>query len=87
MNTADNLVERIEKIEQRNHRVSLDKQWETSWTRKISIAMLTYAVVVTYLYAIGNDKPWINAIVPPVGFLLSTPAMAWLRRYWESKAA
>jgi hypothetical protein len=83
MNTPDDLIARINKIEQRNQRVSTDKQWETSWTRKISIVILTYLVVLTYLFVIGNDTPWINATVPPIGYLLSTLAISQLRSIWE----
>ena len=36
-----NLEQRIEKIEERNKRVELDKKWETSLTRKICIMILT----------------------------------------------
>jgi hypothetical protein len=79
------IEKRIEVIEERNERVTLDKQWETSWTRKISIAVLTYFVVLAYLFVIGNDRPWINAIVPPTGFLLSTLAVGWIRKVWQKE--
>ncbi len=78
---------RLKVIEDRNTRVELDKNWETSWTRKISIIVLTYLVVLCYLFVIGNDNPWINAIVPPTGFLLSTLAMSWLRKIWQTKTS
>ena len=81
----NDLLERIEAIEARNKSVSLDKKWETSWTRKLGIVLSTYFVVLAYLYLIKNDSPWINAIVPPVGFLLSTLALGWLRKYWQGK--
>lgn len=87
MTTEETLVKRIEAIEQRNAAVTLDKGWETSWTRKIGIIVLTYIVVWVYLYVIGNENPWINAIVPPVGFLLSTLALGWLRTYWQGRNA
>ena len=45
-----NIEDRINKIEERNKRVELDKKWETSWTRKISIMILTYIVVIIYSY-------------------------------------
>lgn len=77
------LEKRIVAIEKRNEKVSLDKSWETSWTRRISIAILTYLVVLVYLFVIGNSNPWINAIVPPVGFLLSTLAMKEIRTLWQ----
>ena len=47
-----NIEERIKKIEDRNKRVELDKKWETSWTRKICIMVLTYIVVIIYSYVI-----------------------------------
>ena len=34
------LEERILKIEERNKKVELDKKWETSFTRRISICIL-----------------------------------------------
>ena len=42
------LEKEIELIKMRNKRVEADKAWETSWTRKICIAVLTYLVVVCY---------------------------------------
>ena len=77
------LEQRIEKIEQRNKRVELDKAWEVSITRRISIATLTYAVVFCYLTFIHNDNPFINAFVPPAGYLLSTLVMRRIRDYWQ----
>jgi hypothetical protein len=85
MKQQTDLVKRIEAIEKRNATVSLDKKWETSWTRKIGIITLTYIVVVIYLFMIGNENPWINAIVLPVGFFLSTLALGWLRQYWQKQ--
>lgn len=85
MASNEELLARIEKIEGRNQRVEIDKKWEGSWTRKLVIMLLTYVVVVTYLFVIGNDNPWINALVPPTGFLLSTLAIGRLRAWWQSK--
>ena len=42
------MEKRIEQIEQRNKRVEEDKAWETSFTRRLCIAILTYIVVVIY---------------------------------------
>ena len=36
----NNIEKEIELIKERNARVELDKKWETSWTRKICIAIL-----------------------------------------------
>ena len=51
---SNNLETEIEQIKERNKRVELDKKWETSWTRKICIMILTYIVVIIYSYIIKN---------------------------------
>ncbi len=79
------LENRVAEIEKRNQRVELDKAWETSWTRRISIACMTYVVVTGYLIAIDNDRPFINALVPVVGFLLSTSLLKTIRNIWQRK--
>lgn len=76
------LEERVEKIEQRNRNVELDKAWEGSWTRKVLIAIFTYLAIALYLkYVVGID-PWINAIIPTVGFLLSTLTLSYFKEIW-----
>ena len=72
----------IRKLKERNKRVEADKAWETSTARKASIAVLTYAVVVLFFFAAGIGRPWINAIVPTAGFLLSTLSLDVLKRWW-----
>lgn len=79
------LEQRVEAIEARNKKVEQDKAWEVSWTRRVSIAGLTYIVIVAYLLVINNSNPWINAAVPVVGFILSTLAMSWVKAIWQRK--
>ena len=79
------LEKRIEEIENRNKRVGSDKAWETSWTRKLSIAILTYLVVVAYLYFVIKIDPWLNALVPVVGYLLSNITISFLKKQWIKK--
>jgi len=45
-----NIEQEILKIIERNKKVELDKKWETSFTRKILIAVLTYFVIVLFFY-------------------------------------
>lgn len=80
------IEERIIKIEERNKRVELDKSWETSWTRKICIMVLTYLVVITYSYVIRNfDNILLSSLVPVIGFTLSTLSLKYIRKIWENK--
>jgi hypothetical protein len=83
---ATELERRIEALEARNARVELNKAWETSWTRRLVITALTYAIVVVYLVSIGEADPLLKAIVPAVGFLLSTLAARSARTRWERGA-
>ncbi len=83
MKEIKKLEARIIKIEERNKKVELDKIWETSKTRKLLIVIFTYLSIALYFKYVLNVNPWINAIVPTVGFLLSTLSMSFLRRIWE----
>ncbi|MFZ1258630.1 MAG: hypothetical protein WAQ25_04120 [Candidatus Saccharimonas sp.] len=76
------LHHRVRHIEERNQRVEFDKAWESSWTRKVCIATLTYVVVWLYLYFVVHVDPWINALVPTIGFLLSTLTLGWVKGQW-----
>ena len=42
----------------------------------------TYLAVGFYLAAIGVPAPWLNAIVPAVGFMLSTLTLPFFKRMW-----
>ena len=48
----DELEKRIEAIEKRNKKVEIDKAWETSWTRRVCIMILTYIIVIIYSYIV-----------------------------------
>jgi len=79
-----NIEERIEKIEERNKRVELDKKWETSWTRRICIMILTYIVVIIYSYVINKyTNIFLSSLVPVIGFTLSTLSLKLVRKIWE----
>ena len=85
MTTQKNLQERIERLENRNARVEADKAWETSWLRRASIMILTYLVVVFYLRFVVHINPWINALVPVIGFFLSTLTVSLLKKKWLTR--
>jgi hypothetical protein len=79
----NSLEERVDKIEQRNNKVETDKAWEGSWTRKLVLIMFTYLAVSLYLNVIHVSNPWVNAIVPSLGFLLSTLTLPFIKTWWK----
>lgn len=82
----EDLKKEIENIKERNKRVELDKKWETSWTRKICICILTYIVVIIYSYVVRNyDNIFLSSLVPVIGFTLSTLSLRYIRKTWEKK--
>lgn len=85
MPTFESLQTEIENIKARNERVEMDKAWETSWMRKISIFILTYLVIVLFFYFADLPNPLINSIVPAIGFILSTLTISVLKKIWLKK--
>ena len=79
-------MKKIEKeiieIKKRNLKVEADKTWETSFTRKIIIAILTYFVIVLFFIFAGLSKPFINSIVPTLAFVLSTLSLPIFKKFW-----
>lgn len=82
MNT---LEKKIEEIEKRNKRVELDKKWETSAIRKCLIMILTYSIILLFFVIINVEKPFINALVPTIGFFLSTLTLDYFKKIWLKK--
>ena len=80
------LEKEIEAIKARNKRVEMDKAWETSWARRIFIAVLTYAIVVLYSFTISQiSNIWLSSLVPVIGFTLSTLSLGLVRKVWEKR--
>lgn len=77
------LEERVATIEGRNRKVETDKAWETSYTRRLLIAVFTYLAIALYLKFIVRIEPWINAIIPSIGFLLSTLTLPFFKNLWK----
>jgi hypothetical protein len=82
VDNMETLEQRIQKIEDRNKKVELDKAWETSWVRRILLTSFTYLSIGTYLWAIDISRPWFNAVVPAVAFMLSTLTMPFFKKLW-----
>lgn len=81
-----NYDDEIKKIKEKNKKVEMDKAWETSWTRRIFIMILTYIVVVIYSYVIKeNSSIFLSSLVPVIGFALSTLSLKVVRNIWKKK--
>ena len=81
-NKIKELEKRIGDIEKRNKRVEGDKAWETSTLRKILIILLTYIFAVLYLKIADTTNPFFGAVVPCVGFYLSTQTLNIIKKKW-----
>ena len=82
MATIAELEKEIELIKQRNKRVETEKSWETSWSRKFMIAILTYTVIAILFFFIGTPDPLENAVVPSIAFILSTLSGPFVKKFW-----
>jgi len=80
-----NIEKRLSEIEERNRRVELDKTWETSFLRRFLIMVFTYCLIGLYLNFIDIDRPWLNAVIPSLGFFLSTLTIGWVKTMWLSR--
>lgn len=81
-NVMDN---ELQQIQERNRRVEHDKAWELSKTRRGLIALITYIVAVIFMYRIGVSEPFVNALVPAGGYVLSTLSLPFIKSWWISK--
>lgn len=76
------IEQELSHIKERNKRVEAEKAWEGSFTRIGAIMLITYAVACAALYAIGNNQPLRNGLIPVLGFLLSTLSIPALKQRW-----
>lgn len=76
-------IERVLKdIEARNQRVEADKAWEVSFFRKASITLTTYVIATAALFSIGSPRPFLDALIPVVGYILSVQSLPFLKKWW-----
>lgn len=77
------LEKRVVKIENRNRKVEQDKAWETSYSRRILLIVFTYLTISLYMKYVLNIEPWLNAIIPTLGFFLSTLTLPIFKLLWK----
>ncbi|MBU0671087.1 hypothetical protein KKF29_02915 [Patescibacteria group bacterium] len=82
MSPLDQIQKQLNQIQQRNKSVEADKAWETSYTRRLILLLLTYLAIAIYFNIINVEKPWLNAVVPAVAFMLSTLTLPYFKKIW-----
>lgn len=78
----DDIKKEIDAIKKRNKTVESDKAWETSWTRRIFIAGITYLIASWWMATIGETQVLLKACIPTGGYLLSTLSLPFVKRWW-----
>lgn len=73
----------IQEIKDRNSRVEINKRWETSKTRFLSLTLIMYITMVLLFYVINSMKPFQDALIPTIGYMLSTFSLNLIRSAWE----
>lgn len=82
MASLEQLENRVKEMEVHNQVKDTDKAWETSLSRRGLLIIFTYLAVGVYMNAMGISNPWINAIIPSLGFLLSTLTLGFFKKLW-----
>lgn len=82
MATLKDLEKDVAEIKARNKKVEDDKAWETSYVRRGILTLFTYLAIAVYLVIINVEKPWLNAIIPAVAFMLSTLTLPFFKKIW-----
>lgn len=72
-------------LKERNRKVEANKAWETSKTRAFFVALITYFVMILVMHAIRVENPFVSAIIPTLGFLLSTLSVNSIKNFWIAK--
>ncbi len=79
------LEKEIATIKERNLRVEADKAWEVSAFRVVSIAVSTYIIASVVMYFIGVTNYLLSALIPTIGYLLSTQSLPFIKRWWTKR--
>ncbi len=80
-----NLEDKINAIEERNKKVEADKAWEGSNFRIFSLCFITFIIASFVMYFIGVQRYLLNALIPTLGYFLSTQSLPMIKRWWITK--
>ena len=76
------IEQEINLIKERNRKVEIDKAWETSPLRIISVAIITYVITAVVFYFIGVKNFLLNPLIPTVGYYVSTQSLPIIKKWW-----
>lgn len=76
------LEEELARMRERNIRVGAEKAWETSRFRIFLISGMTYAVACLILFTLNVENAFAAALLPAVGYFLSTQSLPFLKDWW-----
>jgi len=85
MSEIEEIKREINLIKERNQRVEIDKAWETSIFRIVFVLIMTYIITAVVFYFIGINNFLLNALIPAVGFYLSTQSLPFIKKWWIDK--
>jgi hypothetical protein len=83
---VNTLEQCLREIQERNNRVTLEKSWETSTTRKVAIIVVTYIAASVVMALIGVTDYYISAVIPTMGFFLSTLSLSSVKAIWMRRS-
>ena len=75
----------IQSIKERNACVEADKAWEVSKARTTTIMLITYIAASLLLWVIGADNFLLGALVPTLGYFLSTQSLSGIKKCWVTR--
>lgn len=75
----------IQQIHKRNKRVEAEKAWEISSFRIVLICIITYITTATVFAAISVKLYLLNALIPTIGFFLSTQSLPPIKKWWINR--
>ncbi len=85
LSEQEKLEKEIQALKERNFRVEAEKAWEVSSVRVLSIAVVTYIVASIFLYMIDVQNFLLSALVPAIGYYLSTLSLPFIKKWWSKK--
>lgn len=79
--------EEINALKARNARVDREKAWEVSAIRRICLLTLIFCVAWAFLAFLGIERAAFMALVPTLGYGISTLSLGLIKRWWLGNPA